>query len=83
MQEHADWHYDKTEELSAEQLQQFSHLVVGGSSKYSLDLKPFLDTHHFVAEIESFSAIKFNYTQFPPISIETKPSIFILKKTQS
>jgi len=79
-QENVDWDYDKTESLTGEQLQNFTHLVMEGHHKSSLDLKPFLETHEFLAEIESFSGVKFDYTHFPPVSIQTRPSIFILKK---
>jgi len=79
-QENDDWDYDKTEDMTEDQLQNFTHLLIEGHHKSSLDMKPFLDTHEFVAEIESFSGLKFNYAYFPPISIQTRPSIFILKK---
>ena len=74
------WHYDKTEDLSIEQLQTFSHLVMEGSHKYSLDMKPFLETHTFLAEIKSYAGIKLNHSHFPPLEILTKPAIFILKR---
>ena len=79
-QEREDWSYDKTEDLETKELMGFSHLVMEGQHKYSLDMKPFLETHQFMAEIESYSGIKFNRTHFPFISITTRPSIFILKK---
>ena len=74
------WHYDKTEDLSTDQLQTFTHLVMEGSHKYSLDMKPFLETHTFLAEIKSYAGIKFNQSHFPPVEILTKPAIFILKR---
>ena len=79
-QENNQWTYDKTEDMSVEQLHKFSYLIMEGQHKYSLDMKPFLETHQFLAEIYSYAGIKFNFTIFPPISIQTKPSIFILKK---
>ena len=79
-QEREDWAYDKTEDLGPEELMRFSHLVREGQHKYSLDMKPFLETHQFIAEIESYSGIRFNRTNFPFISIQNRPTIFILKK---
>ena len=79
-EEHQAWQYDKTEDLSTEQLQGFTHLVMEGSHKYSLDMKPFLETHTFLAEIKSYAGIKLNHSHFPPLEILTKPAIFILKR---
>ena len=79
-QEVHTWHYDKTEGLDSDQLQRFTHLVMEGHHKYSLDMKPFLETHTFIAQIESYAGIKLNYTNFPPVEVRTKPSIFILKR---
>jgi len=81
-QEAPGWLYDKTEDLSEEELGRFSHLVVAGQHKYTLQLKPFLETHQFIGQVESFSGVKFNYTQFPPVTVETKPALYILKKNK-
>jgi len=79
-QEFSNWNYDKTENLTDQDLTKFSHLIVAGQHKYSLHLKPFLDTHDFLGHVNSFSGIKFNYSQFPPVFVDTKPSLFILRK---
>ena len=79
-EEVSTWTYDKTEDLDSDELQRYSHLVMEGHHKYSLDMKPFLETHTFLAEIKSYAGVKLNYTNFPPLEILTKPSIFILKK---
>eukprot|EP00092_Neocalanus_flemingeri_P013136 GFUD01014155.1.p1 GENE.GFUD01014155.1~~GFUD01014155.1.p1 ORF type:complete len:506 (-),score=179.88 GFUD01014155.1:83-1600(-) len=79
-QEVPDWVYDKTEDLSDEELGRFSHLVVAGQHRYTLHLKHFLKTHKFIGQVDSFSGLRFNYTNFPPVEVESKPALYILKK---
>jgi len=79
-QESPLWDYDKTEDLSVQELQKFSHLVIAGQHRYTLQLKPFLESHEFIGQVDSFSGVKFNYTEFPPVRVETKPALYILKK---
>jgi len=77
------WNYDKSENATNEELSSFSHILLSGQHKYTLQFKPFLESHEFLAEIEAFSQIKLDYSQFPaefPISVETKPAIFILRR---
>ena len=79
-QERQDWSYSKEEGLLADQLQQFTHLLLEAGSRYSLELKPFLHTHTVLAEVESYAGLRLNTSRFPAIQIQTKPSLFILKK---
>jgi len=74
------WIYDKSENVSTESMSSFSHILLPGHHKYTLQLKPFLQTHEFVSEIEAFSQIKLDYSTFPPVQVETKPAIFILRR---
>jgi len=79
-QEFPHWNYDKTEDLTVEELGRFPLLVVEGQHKYTLQLKPFLESHEFIGHVESFSGVKLDYTKFPPVTVETKPALYILKK---
>jgi len=82
-QEVPGWLYDKTENLTEEELGRFTHLVIAGQHKYTLQLKPFLESHKFIGQVDSFSGVKINYTSFPPVTVETKPALYILKKIKS
>ena len=79
-QECSGWEYDKTEDLTVHELEKFSHLLVAGQDRDTLILKSFLESHELIGQVDSFSGVKFNYTKFPPITVETKPAVFILKK---
>lgn len=62
----------------------FTHLLVEAKSKYSPQLKPYLETHDILDSIEAYSNIELNYhSMFPPIRIKTRPSIFILKRKRN
>ncbi|XP_023935933.1 dol-P-Man:Man(7)GlcNAc(2)-PP-Dol alpha-1,6-mannosyltransferase [Bicyclus anynana] len=74
------WTYSKNESLSVDQLQSFTHLLVEAKSKYSPNLKAFMQTHIILDSIESFSQITMNYKLIPPVKIKTKPAIFILER---
>ena len=39
-------------------LGQFTHLLMEGHRRHSLDMKPFLETHTFLAEIEAYSGLE-------------------------
>ena len=58
--------------LFFQDLEKFSHLIVASKHKYTLDLKPLLESHSFIGQVDSFSRVKFNYTHFPPVMIESK-----------
>lgn len=75
-----NWSYNKTEYLNAEDLMHFTHLLVEARSKYSLNLRPYLQSHEILDSVEGFWHISFNYNNFPPIQIKTRPHIFILKR---
>ena len=68
------------QDLTVQELEKFSHLVVAGQDRDTLILKSFLESHELIGQVDSFSGVKFNYTKFPPITVETKPAVFILKK---
>ncbi|KAF4519194.1 hypothetical protein B566_EDAN013487 [Ephemera danica] len=76
----ANWSYNKTEYLNAEDLMHFTHLLVEARSKYSLNLRPYLKSHEILDSVEGFWHISFNYNNFPPIQIKTRPHVFILKR---
>lgn len=59
---------------------QFTHLLIEARSKYSLNLRPFTQSHDVLDTVEGFWHISFNYNNFPPIQIKTRPHIFILKR---
>ena len=80
--EYSGWEYDKTEDLTVHELEKFSHLLVAGQDRDTLHLKPFLESHELIGQVDSFSGVKFNYTKFPPITVETKPAVYILKKVK-
>jgi len=75
-----NWVYDKTEDMTDEDLLGFSHLIVPGQHKYTMQLKPFLESHEFLAEIEAFSGLKLDYSRFPPVYVETKPVLYVLRR---
>ncbi|XP_063387121.1 probable Dol-P-Man:Man(7)GlcNAc(2)-PP-Dol alpha-1,6-mannosyltransferase [Cydia fagiglandana] len=77
---HDHWQYSKNESLDAEQLQQYTHLLIEAKSKYSPNLKAFTHTHTVLEGIETFSAISLNYKILPPIKIKTRPALFILQR---
>lgn len=74
------WIYNKTENLDAEQLHEFTHLLIEAKSKYSSNLKAFQNTHVILDSIESFSQVAVNYKLIPPVKIKTKPALFILER---
>lgn len=75
-----NWMYSKNESLTLEQLQEYTHLIVEAKSKYSPNLKYFMQSHIILDSIESFSQIAVNYKLLPPVKIKTKPAIFILER---
>lgn len=58
----------------------FTHLLMEAGSKYSPNLKPYLETHDIIDSIDGFSHITLNYNMLPPVRIKTKPTIFIMKR---
>lgn len=85
---YSTWRYNKSEHLEplSAELMSFTHLLIEAKSKYSQNLKPYLQTkksHTILDVIEGFSHIAFNYNSVRPIKIKTKPMIFILKRLET
>ncbi|XP_020282599.1 uncharacterized protein LOC109854174 isoform X2 [Pseudomyrmex gracilis] len=81
-QTNSSWIYSKQENLTIDdpEMLQFTHLLVEAGSKYSPNLKPYLETHDIIDSIDGFSHITLNYNMLPPVRIKTKPTIFIMKR---
>ena len=72
----SQWIYNKTEDLSNEDLKSFTHLLVQSSNEPTL--KFLKETHQVEAKIEAFVGI--NGKSFLPMFA---PSVTILKKRES
>jgi len=66
--------------MGADGLMQYTHLLIEARSKYSLSLRPFSFTHTTMDFVEGFWHVSFNYHNFPPMEIKTRPQVFILKR---
>ncbi|XP_039281472.1 probable Dol-P-Man:Man(7)GlcNAc(2)-PP-Dol alpha-1,6-mannosyltransferase [Nilaparvata lugens] len=79
---HAHWTYSKQENLKpgSAELMNFTHLIVEAKSKYSPALKVYSQSHDILDSVDGFSHISFNYNSFPPITVKTRPMLFILKR---
>jgi alpha-1,6-mannosyltransferase len=77
--------YSKAENLTSgsKEMMTFTHLLLEAKSKYSQNLKPYSRTHDILDSVEGFSHINYNYYNFPPITIKTKPMIFILRRKEA
>lgn len=75
-----NWVYNKSEFLQPEDLHIFTHLIIEGKSKYSSNLKPFIQTHAVLDSIEGFSHINFNYQSLLPFKVRTKPYLYLLER---
>lgn len=75
-----NWVYNKSEFLQPEDLHVFTHLIIEGKSKYSSNLKPFIQTHAVLDSIEGFSHINFNYQSLLPFKVRTKPYLYLLER---
>lgn len=62
---------------------EFTHLIAEAKSRYSANLKPYVSTHDILDTIEAFHQISFNYLSVPPVSIKTKPVLFILRRREN
>ena len=71
------WIYNKTEDLSNEDLKSFTHLLVQSNNEATLTFLK--ETHQVLTEVEAFA--KINIKSFPPIKFE--PSVTILKKRKA
>lgn len=62
---------------------EYTHLIAEAKSRYSANLKPYASTHDILDTIEAFHQINFNYLSIPPVSIKTKPVLFILRRREN
>lgn len=62
---------------------EYTHLIAEAKSRYSANLKPYASTHDILDTVEAFHQISFNYLSIPPVSIKTKPVLFILKRREN
>lgn len=62
---------------------EYTHLIAEARSRYSANLKPYASTHDILDSIEAFHQIAFNYLSIPPVSIKTKPVLFILRRKEN
>ncbi|CAD6228615.1 GSCOCG00006462001-RA-CDS [Cotesia congregata] len=80
LQMNPDWRYSKQENLTYDDpdVGQFTHLFIEAKSKnLFLSKQP---NYKIIDSIDGFSRITLNYKMIPPIRIEMKPMIFIMKK---
>lgn len=63
-----------------EELLSFTHLIVESSNRDNEEMLPYRHTHSIIFTIPGFSHLSFNYNKFPPVKINTKTQMFILKK---
>ncbi|XP_053597598.1 dol-P-Man:Man(7)GlcNAc(2)-PP-Dol alpha-1,6-mannosyltransferase [Microplitis demolitor] len=78
-----DWRYSKQENLTYDDpdILQFTHLFIEAKSKtLFINKQP---NFKVIDSIDGFSRITLNYKMIPPIRIEMKPMIFIMKKPDS
>lgn len=78
---HNHWTYNKTENLHPKSLeiQQFTHLLVGGFSEHDV-LQLYKHSHHIQVHIKGFKRLKLDWSQFPFVFIETETKVFLLKR---
>lgn len=65
------------------EMYQYTHLIVEAKSKFSPNLKPYLNTHEIIDYIEAFHHVSFNYLTIPPVKVKTKPVLFLLKRKEN
>lgn len=84
-QTNPNWIYSKEENLTIDspEMLKFTHLLMEAKSKYSSNIKSYLKTHEILDSVEGFSHIAFNYNALPPIQINTKPAIFLMRRKSS
>lgn len=79
------YRYCKEEHITpgSPRMYEFTHLIAEAKSRYSANLKPYASTHDILDTIEAFHQINFNYFSIPPVSIKTKPVLFILRRREN
>ncbi|XP_051160718.1 probable Dol-P-Man:Man(7)GlcNAc(2)-PP-Dol alpha-1,6-mannosyltransferase [Leptopilina boulardi] len=84
-QTNTNWIYSKQENLTIDnpEMLQFTHILMESKSKYSPNIKSYLKTHDILDSVDGFSHIAINYNTIPPIQINTKPAIFIMRRKSS
>lgn len=74
------WQYDKTEDLTLEQLETFSYLLMEAQNEVKIN-HLLARTHTKVTDVLAFKGISFvNFKSFPPIKCKFAPAITILAK---
>lgn len=63
-----------------EELMSFTHLIVGSNNRDNEEMLPYRHTHSILSIVSGFSHVTFNYNKFPPLKINTKTQLFVLKK---
>ncbi|KAL7301550.1 hypothetical protein TKK_0005982 [Trichogramma kaykai] len=82
-QTNSEWIYSKQENISYSdpEILQFTHLLMEAKMQYEPNVQQLLKTHTLMDSVEAFSNLEFNRESFfPPVKINTKPSLFILKR---
>ncbi|CAG0880654.1 unnamed protein product [Cyprideis torosa] len=77
------WEYNKTEDLAPEgkEMLSFSHLLVEGKSEEHHRVRRYrAKTHDILDTIHGHPQVRVSYTSFPPISVRTKPAVYLLQK---
>jgi hypothetical protein len=74
------WLYNKSENLTQNDLIKFSHLLIEADFSEDKKLEPFKYTHNIIDFIRSFNGIYFTNDPIPIPRIRWVPKLFILKK---
>ena len=78
LQMNSNWTYNKTEDLSNENLKTFTHLIMESKNEETLEFLK--KSHEIIAEIEAFKGLKVNWKLFPPVKCNFVPAVTILRK---
>ena len=73
------WSYNKAEDLTSDELRQFSHLLIESKDKGMLRGLT-STTHKVVKEIQAFKGTSLNYKSFPIVQFNFSPAVTILQK---
>ncbi|KAL8618808.1 hypothetical protein ACOMHN_000236 [Nucella lapillus] len=77
-----EWSYNKTEGLEpgGNDMQSFSHLMVGALSDSRRELAPYASTHTVLHVASSYAGLALSWRQFPFVHVKTKETLWILEK---